>query len=112
MEHPNLSHGPFSYKRPGTSGYTTIHDRDGRMIGAATNCAGDGAAPLTDDAIAANGRLFAASHTLCAALTAYMDTVEEAIAIGGFTEEICTKIDDARADAEAAFDTLLGRTPS
>lgn len=102
------SQGPFHVTPESPTGYSTIHDHDGRRIGAALTGNDCHARGLSKDTVEANGRLFAASHSLCVALTGYMNAVDDAQAGGEFTDEIIEKLADARQDAIAAFAILLG----
>ncbi|MDD5175780.1 MAG: hypothetical protein PHQ05_05085 [Sterolibacterium sp.] len=86
------------------SGYTTIHDPAGRMIGAATS--GDG---LPRKTIEANGRLFAAAATLHSALTRYFDVTDKAF-VSGFTAEITATLTAARQQAMTAFAIVEGES--
>lgn len=107
-----LSEGPFSYHRHAVGdGFTTIHDSAGRVIGASTsgNSMMSGAPRLDADAIAANGRLFAASYSFYSAVTAYIDAVARAKDDGvEFGEDLLDQFDEAEAIAIGGYNILFG----
>ena len=84
------------------SGYTTIHDAAGRMIGAATS--GNRLARKT---VMANGRLFAAAATLHSALTRYFHATD-ADFVNDLTPEVLETLNAARQEALAAFAIVEG----
>lgn len=88
------------------SGYTTIHDAAGRMIGAATS--GNRLARKT---VMANGRLFAAAATLRTALTRYIDVTDKAF-VNDWTPEVMETLNTAKQEAMAAFAIIDGIEPA